>query len=288
MIVLSTVAEMQAACRELRLSGKSLGLVPTMGALHQGHLSLVRAARAHNQTVAASIFVNPLQFGPSEDFSKYPRTLDRDRQLLEAEKIDLLFAPSTDEMYPKGASTTVLVSGLSEKLDGKSRPGHFQGVTTVVAKLFEIVRPHRAYFGQKDAAQVAVIRKMIDDLNIDLELVVCPIVRETDGLALSSRNAYLSPEQRKQALALYRSLTRVQTFADRGQSASAALIEAGKQVLADEPAVKLDYFEIVNPITLDPVPDITHGALVAVAAWVGTTRLIDNIVLHGPGHARDH
>jgi pantoate--beta-alanine ligase len=287
MRVISTVAEMQAACRELRQSGKSLGLVPTMGALHQGHLSLIRAARAHNQAVAASIFVNPLQFGPSEDFSKYPRTFDRDRQLLEAEKVDLLFAPSVDEMYPKGASTTVLVSGLSEKLDGRSRPGHFQGVTTVVAKLFQIVRPHRAYFGQKDAAQVAVIRKMVDDLNIDLELVVCPIVREPDGLALSSRNAYLSPEQRKQALALYRSLTRVQTFADRGERSSSALIEVGKQVIADEPAVKLDYFEIVNPTTLDPVPDITRGALVAVAAWVGTTRLIDNIVLQGPGQARD-
>jgi pantoate--beta-alanine ligase len=288
MRVLSTVAEMQAACRELRQSGKSLGLVPTMGALHQGHLSLIRAARAHNQSVAASIFVNPLQFGPSEDFSKYPRTFDRDRQFLEAEEVDLLFAPSKEEMYPGGASTTVYVSGLSEKLDGKSRPGHFQGVTTVVAKLFEIVRPHRAYFGQKDAAQVAVIRKMVDDLNIDLELVVCPIVREQDGLALSSRNAYLSAEQRKQALALYRSLTRVQTFADRGERLSSALIEAAKQVIADEPAMKLDYFEVVDPNTLDPVAEITRGALVAVAAWVGTTRLIDNIVLQGPGQARDH
>ncbi|HEU5400954.1 MAG TPA: pantoate--beta-alanine ligase [Terriglobales bacterium] len=286
MKVLSTVAEMQAACRELRQSGKSLGFVPTMGALHQGHLSLVRAARAHNQAVAASIFVNPLQFGPSEDFSKYPRTFDRDRQFLEAEKVDLLFAPSHEEMYPKGSSTAVYVAGLSEKLDGRSRPGHFQGVTTVVAKLFEIVRPHRAYFGQKDAAQVAVIRKMVDDLNVDIEIVVCPIVREQDGLALSSRNTYLSPEQRKQALALYRSLTRIQTFADRGERASSALIEAGKQVLADEPAVQLDYFEVVDPNTLDPVPDISRGALVAIAAWVGTTRLIDNIVLQGPGQAR--
>lgn len=288
MKVLSTVAEMQAACRELRQSGKSLGLVPTMGALHQGHLSLIRAARAHNQAVAASIFVNPLQFGPNEDFSKYPRTFDRDRQLLEAEKVDLVFAPSNEEMYPKGAATTVYVAGLSEKLDGKSRPGHFQGVTTVVAKLFEIVRPTRAYFGQKDAAQVAIIRKMVDDLNMDLEIVVCPIVREQDGLALSSRNAYLSPEQRNQALALYRSLMRVQTFADRGEASSISLIEAGKQVLADEPSVKLDYFEIIDPNTLDPIPDITQGALVAVAAWVGTTRLIDNLVLHGPGQAREH
>ena len=286
MRVLSTVAEMQAACREVRRSGKSLGLVPTMGALHEGHLSLVRAARAHNQVVATSIFVNPLQFGPNEDFSKYPRTFDRDRQLLGAEKVDLIFAPSADEMYPEGASTTVYVRGLSEKLDGKSRPGHFQGVTTVVAKLFEIVRPDRAYFGQKDAAQVALIRKMVQDLNIDLELIICPIVREHDGLAMSSRNTYLNPEQRKQALVLYRSLMRMQTLADRGESSSSALSDAGKQVLAEEPDIKLDYLEIVNPHSLDPVPDITQGALVAVAAWVGTTRLIDNIVLYGPGQAR--
>ena len=288
MRVLSTVADMQAACRELRRAGNSLGLVPTMGALHQGHLSLVRAARTHNQVVAASIFVNPLQFGPNEDFSKYPRSFDRDRQLLEVEKVDLLFAPSSEEMYPRGASTAVYVAGLSEKLDGKSRPGHFQGVTTVVAKLFEIVRPDRAYFGQKDAAQVAVIHKMVEDLNIDLELVICPIVREPDGLAMSSRNAYLSPEQRKQALALYRSLTRVQTFADQGERSAVKLVQAGKQVIAEEPAVKLDYFEVVDPNTLDPVPDITRGALVAVAAWVGTTRLIDNLVLQGPGQAREH
>ena len=286
MRVLSTVAEMQAACREVRRSGKSLGLVPTMGALHEGHLSLVRAARAHNQVVATSIFVNPLQFGPNEDFSKYPRTFDRDKQLLGAEKVDLIFAPSADEMYPEGASTTVYVRGLSEKLDGKSRPGHFQGVTTVVAKLFEIVRPDRAYFGQKDAAQVALIRKMVQDLNIDLELIICPIVREHDGLAMSSRNTYLNPEQRKQALILYRSLMRMQTLADRGESSSSALSDAGKQVLAEEPDIKLDYLEIVNPHSLDPVPDITQGALVAVAAWVGTTRLIDNIVLYGPGQAR--
>src|SRR5512140_3805376 len=230
MRVISTVAEMQAICHEVRRSGKSLGFVPTMGALHDGHLSLVRAARAHNQEVAASIFVNPLQFGPNEDFSKYPRAMERDKPLLEAEKVDLLFAPSSEEMYPKGAVTEVYVAGLSEKLDGKSRPGHFKGVTTVVAKLFEIVRPDRAYFGQKDAAQVAVLRKMVHDLNMDVELIVCPIVRDKDGLAMSSRNAYLSPEQRKQALVLSRSLMRVQAMADRGEKSAAALQEAGKQV----------------------------------------------------------
>jgi pantoate--beta-alanine ligase len=287
MRTISTVAEMQAVCRELRRSGKSLGFVPTMGALHEGHLSLVRAARAHNQVVAASIFVNPLQFGPTEDFSKYPRAMKNDQGLLEAEKVDLLFAPSSDEMYPQGAVTEVYVAVISEKLDGKSRPGHFKGVTTVVAKLFEIVRPDRAYFGQKDAAQVAVLRKMVHDLNMDVELVVCPIIRERDGLAMSSRNAYLSPEQRQQALVLNRSLMRVQAMADRGEKSAAVLQEAGKQVIAEESGARLDYFEIVDPNMLDPVEDISKGALVAVAAYVGTTRLIDNLVLHGPGKARE-
>jgi pantoate--beta-alanine ligase len=286
MRTISTTAEMQAVCRELRRSGNSLGLVPTMGALHDGHLSLIGAARAHNRAVAASIFVNPLQFGPNEDFAKYPRNFERDQQLLEAEKVDLVFAPAVEEMYPKGAATTVYVSELSEKLDGKSRPGHFKGVTTVVAKLFEIVRPDRAYFGQKDAAQVAVIRKMVQDLNMDLELIVCPIVREHDGLAMSSRNRYLTPEERKQALALYRSLMRVQMLADRGEGVAADLADSGKQVIAEEPGVKLDYFEVVDPNTLDPVRDVSRGALVAVAAWLGTTRLIDNLVLHGSGQAR--
>ena len=281
MRLISTVTEMQAICRELRRSGKSLGFVPTMGALHEGHLSLVRAARAHNQVVAASIFVNPLQFGPNEDFSKYPRAIERDKGLLVAEKVDLLFAPSSEEMYPKGAVTEVYVAGLSEKLDGNSRPGHFKGVTTVVAKLFEIVRPDRAYFGQKDAAQVAVLRKMVHDLNMDIELIVCPIVRDRDGLAMSSRNAYLTVEQRKQALVLNRALMRVQAMADRGEKNAAALREAGKQVIGEEPGARLDYFEIVDANTLESVEDIAKGALVAVAAYVGTTRLIDNLVLHG-------
>ena len=270
---------MQAICRELRREGKSIGFVPTMGALHAGHISLVRAARPRNDVVVASIFVNPLQFGPSEDFSKYPRTLESDSKLLVAEKIDFLFAPSTEEMYPKDASTAVYVEGLSEKLDGKSRPGHFQGVTTVVNKLFEIIRPDRAYFGQKDAAQVAVLKKMVRDLNIDVEIVVCPIVREADGLALSSRNVYLTAEQRKQALVLNRSLMRVQFLVDRGEFAAAKLAEEAKQVIAEEPGARLDYFEIVDPDSLDPVLDVSRGALVAVAAWVGTTRLIDNIML---------
>ena len=276
---------MQAACRAARREGKRVGFVPTMGALHAGHMSLVRSARAQSDFVAVSIFVNPLQFGPAEDFTKYPRMLADDCQKLEAERVDIVFAPTRDDMYPSGASTTVYVEGLSEKLDGRSRPGHFKGVTTVVAKLFEIVRPELAFFGQKDAAQVAVIRKMVRDLDMDLDIVVCPTTREKDGLAMSSRNAYLSPEQRTQALCLYRSLMRVQTLADQGEHRAATLLEAGEQVVAEEPGARLDYYEIVNPDTLDPVDDISRGALVAVAAWFGNTRLIDNIVLHGPGKA---
>ncbi len=276
---------MQAACREVRRAGKSLGFVPTMGALHAGHLSLVRAARARSQVVAASIFVNPLQFGPAEDFGKYPRTFEHDRQLLEAEGVALLFAPAPQEMYPEGAVTYVMVEGLSEKLCGRSRPGHFRGVTTVVAKLFNIVGPEVAFFGQKDAAQATIIRRMVRDLNLDVEIVVCPIVREPDGLAMSSRNAYLDPQQRKQALVLYRSLMRVQTLADRGECSAAALIAAAKGIFAEEPGARLDYFEIVDPDTLDPMADVSAGALVAVAAFVGNTRLIDNLLLHGAGAA---
>jgi pantoate--beta-alanine ligase len=254
-----------------------------MGALHEGHISLVRAARTQTDFVVASIFVNPLQFGPTEDFSKYPRTFEDDRRQLEAERVDVIFAPATEEMYPKDATTTVYVEGISEKLDGRSRPGHFKGVTTVVAKLFEIVRPERSFFGQKDAAQVAVIRKMVRDLNMETEIVVCPIVREKDGLAMSSRNRYLTPEQRKQALVLYRSLTRVQMLADEGETRPGTLAETGKRVIEEEPGARLDYFEIVNPDTLDEVDDISRGALVAVAAYVGSTRLIDNLILHGAG-----
>jgi pantoate--beta-alanine ligase len=277
---------MQAICRTFHREGKTIGLVPTMGALHAGHLSLVRSARTQNDAVIVSIFVNPIQFGPTEDFGKYPRSFEQDCAQLDHEGVDFVFAPTVDEMYPAGAATFVHVEGLSEKLDGKSRPGHFQGVTTVVSKLFHIVPADHAYFGQKDAAQVSVLRKMVRDQNFDIDLVVCPIVREKDGLALSSRNAYLSSTERKQALVLHRALLRVQTLADTGESDAAKLAEAGRQVIAEEPAAKLDYFEIVDRDTLDPVADIAKGALVAVAASFGNTRLIDNLVLHGPGSAR--
>src|SRR5215472_13469044 len=286
MLILTSADEVTAVSKEAHRAGKRVGFVPTMGALHEGHLSLIRTARSQSDVVIASVFVNPTQFGPKEDFSKYPRDPDRDTVMLAGEKTDYLFLPSVEEMYPTGAETWVIVEGLSEKLDGRSRPGHFRGVTTVVAKLFNIVQPDFAFFGQKDAAQVAVISQMVRDLNFDVRIVVCPIVREPDGLAMSSRNAYLSTEQRKQALVLYRSLMRVQNLVDRGEATAARLLVAGTQVMAEEPAVKLDYFEIVDRKTLDPVSDVSAGALVAVAAYVGSTRLIDNLVVTGKGQTR--
>ena len=270
---------MRRASRAARRGGQRLGFVPTMGALHEGHRSLVRAAKTACDVVAASIFVNPTQFGPNEDLAKYPRSFERDCELLEREGVELLFAPVVEEMYPAGAVTWVTVEGLSDKLDGRSRAGHFRGVTTVVAKLFHIVEPDTAFFGQKDAAQVAIVRRMVRDLKMSVEIAVCPIVREPDGLAMSSRNAYLDPQQRKQALVLSRSLMRVQQLVEAGERTAAKLVAAGRELFAGEGLVRQDYFEIVDPDALDPVEDISRGALVAVAAYVGTTRLIDNVVL---------
>ncbi len=284
MKICSTIPEARAACRDARESRQRLGLVPTMGALHEGHLSLVRAAKAQCDAVAVSIFVNPTQFGPKEDLAKYPRPFDRDCRLLEKEGVEILFAPAVEEIYPNSNPnaevTWVLVKGLSEKLDGRSRPGHFRGVTTIVSKLFHILEPNTAFFGQKDAAQLAVIRRMVRDLNFPVEIVACPIVREPDGLALSSRNAYLNPAERVRALVLQRSLQRVRQEFQAGTKIAARLISAAKEVFAREPQVVLDYFEIVNPETLDPVERISQGTLVAVAAYIGTTRLIDNAVLN--------
>lgn len=279
MKICNTIAAMRSASRNERGAGRRLGLVPTMGALHEGHLSLMRAARAESDVVAVSLFVNPLQFGPAEDLAKYPRDFEGDRALLEKEGVDFLFAPGVEEMYPPGAVTYVTVEGLSDKLDGQSRPGHFRGVTTVVAKLFHIVEADLAFFGQKDSAQVAIIQRMVRDLNFPVQIVVCPIVREADGLAMSSRNAYLDPQERKSAAVLYRSLMQVQRQFDQGERTAARLIEAGKQVFAKEPSVRLDYLEIVNPETLERVDSISQRSLVAVAGFVGKTRLIDNIVL---------
>jgi pantoate--beta-alanine ligase len=279
MQVLSTIREMRAACRAVGKSGQSLGLVTTMGALHTGHIALVRAARAQCDVVAASIFVNPTQFGPNEDFAKYPRTFEQDCALLEAEGVTLLFAPLPEEMYPPGASTFVEVAGVGDRLDGASRPGHFRGVATIVAKLFHVVAPDKAFFGQKDAAQVAVLRSMVRDLNFDVELVVCPTVREPDGLALSSRNRYLSVSERRQALVLSTALNVIAATYHAGQKDVARLLESGRSVLATEPEVRLDYLEIVHWETLLPLSEAKPGALVAVAAYVGSTRLIDNTIL---------
>jgi pantoate--beta-alanine ligase len=279
MKLIHSVAEMKAHCREIARSGRTLGFVPTMGALHEGHASLVRAGKAQCDATAVSIFVNPLQFGPTEDLAKYPRTPERDSQILEALGVDVLFMPAASEMYPAGATTHVEVGGLSDRLDGLSRPGHFRGVATVVAKLFEIVRPDFAFFGQKDAAQVAVLRRMVRDLDMDVKLIVCPIIRGPDGLAMSSRNAYLTLEHRKQALVLHRSLAQIQQAVEAGERDASKLAELGKSLIAEEPAARLDYFAIVDPESLEPVSDVSRGALVAVAAFIGATRLIDNVLL---------
>ncbi len=281
MLTITTAHQMHSAVAGFRKAGRTIGFVPTMGALHDGHLSLVRAARAQCDIVAVSIFVNPTQFGPTEDLAKYPRPFERDHALLEAEGVELLFAPSVEEMYPARATTFVNVEGPSERLDGKSRPGHFRGVTTVVAKLFNIVTPDRAYFGQKDAAQVAVIRKMVRDLLFPVEIIVGPIVREADGLAMSSRNVYLSPEQRKQALVLRRALDAVEEAFCSGQVDPTVLHERAHQTFAAEPAAVVDYIELVDTDTLEPITGrIKLPTLCAVAAKIGNTRLIDNTVLH--------
>lgn len=282
--VLQTVADMRAACKKARRNAganATLGLVATMGALHEGHLSLIRAARRACDVVAVSIFVNPTQFGANEDAARYPRTLEQDCALLKQEGVDLLFAPSAEEMYARGAATWVDVPAIGARLDGASRPGHFRGVATVVTKLFNIVQPDVAFFGQKDAAQVAVLRAMVRDLDIPVEIAVCPTVRERDGLAMSSRNGYLSAEERVQALALSEALLEIQCLVVGGEHRPQKLTRLLQEMIAGSEGVRLDYAEIVNPDSLLPVEDLSEGALIGVAAWVGTTRLIDNVLL-GP------
>ena len=279
MKLFATIPDVRAALSDARMNRKRVGLVPTMGALHEGHLSLVRAAKKHCDAVVVSIFVNPTQFGPTEDLAKYPRQMERDHSLLEEEGVDILFAPTVEEIYESGSITWVLVEGLSEKLDGRSRPGHFRGVATVVAKLFNIIEPQVAFFGQKDAAQLAVIRRMVRDLNFPVEIIAGAIVREPDGLAMSSRNAYLAPEERGRALVLQRSLRRAEAEFQSGQRIAAKLISAALEVLASEPQVAVDYLEVVSPDTLESIERITQTALLAIAARVGSTRLIDNVLL---------
>lgn len=279
MEILHTVEELRHWSRSNRKSEQGIGLVPTMGALHEGHASLIRAAANSCARVAVTIFVNPTQFGPNEDYARYPRTFDADCALAEREGAHAIFAPAVDELYPDGARTFVDVEGLSERLDGLSRPGHFRGVATVVTKLFVAAEADRAFFGQKDAAQIAVLRQMSRDLRIGTEIVVCPIIREADGLAMSSRNVYLSLEQRKQALVLNRAVKRVAELTAAGERRVRLLVEAAKEVFVAEPAVRVDYIELVDWATLLPVETAAPGTLFAVAAWVGETRLIDNAVL---------
>lgn len=283
MQILGTVEELRQWSRAQRCEGTDGGgiaLVPTMGALHAGHASLIRAAaEARPGSVAVSIFVNPTQFGPNEDFAHYPRSFSADCELAEREGATIIFAPSVEEMYPAGSATIVDVEALSDRLDGASRPGHFRGVATVVAKLLIAAEANLAFFGQKDAAQVVVLRRMVEDLRLGTKIVVCPIVREADGLALSSRNAYLSAAERKQALVLSRAIGCVRKLVDGGERRSASLIEAARAVFAEEPAVRVDYIELVDWGTLWPVLSAAPGTLFAVAAWVGNTRLIDNAIL---------
>jgi pantoate--beta-alanine ligase len=280
MDIIRTVTELRDWSRSLRSqSANTIGLVPTMGALHAGHTSLLRTARASCSRVAVSIFVNPTQFGPNEDFARYPRSFDDDCALAKAEGADVIFAPNVEELYPTGATTLVEVGDLSNRLDGASRPGHFRGVATVVAKLLIAAEPDRAFFGQKDAAQVAVIRRMAGDLRLASEIIVCPIVRDPDGLALSSRNIYLSPAERAQALVLSRVVRQVETLVAADEHQSSVLLDAARRTIAAVPEVHLDYIAIVDWATLRPVEAATPGTLFAVAAWVGQTRLIDNAVL---------
>ncbi|MFZ0746702.1 MAG: pantoate--beta-alanine ligase [Terracidiphilus sp.] len=283
MEIIRTVAELREWSRAIRLAshnnGGGIGLVPTMGALHAGHASLIQAARASCGQVAVSIFVNPTQFGPNEDYARYPRTFEADCALAEAKGANVIFAPAVEDLYPPGAVTFVQVEGLSDRLDGKSRPGHFRGVATVVTKLLIAAEPDKAFFGQKDAAQVAVLRRMMNDLRIGTELVVCPIVREADGLALSSRNAYLSADERRQALALSRAVLWIEAQVAQGERRASALNEAARTMLTAEPVIRVDYIELVDWATLDPAETAAPGTLFAVAAWVGATRLIDNTII---------
>ncbi|MFC1948397.1 pantoate--beta-alanine ligase [Chloroflexota bacterium] len=268
-----------SAMKEDRYSlDEPLGFVPTMGYLHEGHLSLVKKAREENKTVAASIFVNPTQFGPNEDFESYPRDTERDLKMLEP-YTDIVFMPTVNDLYPAGYNSWVDVEGLTGKLEGASRPAHFRGVTTIVAKLFNIVRPTRSYFGQKDAQQLAVIKKMVKDLDMNLDVISCPTVREPDGLAMSSRNTYLKPDERKAAIVLYQSLKLAEKLYTEGERDAIKIRRQMTALIKQQPAANIDYVSIADNETLDEVDEITRPALVSLAVKIGKPRLIDNLVL---------
>jgi pantoate--beta-alanine ligase len=274
---------MKEHARQARAEGRIVGLVPTMGALHAGHLSLVKRAKQDCSPVIASLFVNPKQFGPKEDFAKYPRSFDGDVKKFTEAGTDGVFAPERAEVYPPDFSTYVNVDGLSERLEGRSRPGHFRGVTTVVLKLLEIVQPHFAYFGRKDAQQARVVQQMVRDLNVDTEIVVCPIVREQDGLALSSRNAYLNAQERRAATVLYRTLDAAQTEMAAGMRDALRLQTVMRKVLDSEPLASVDYAEIVDANTFEPVIQVRRSCYALLAVFIGKTRLIDNLLIERQG-----
>ena len=282
MLVFEKNDEIMNFVSEVKKKGRTLGFVPTMGYLHEGHLALVREAKRTCQTVVVSIFVNPTQFGPQDDFERYPRDFERDLRMLDEEGVDAVFVPTVAEVYPKGYVTYVTLKGLTDCLCGRSRPGHFEGVATVVTKLFNMVRPDKAFFGQKDGQQVLVIRKMVEDLNMDAEIVAVPTVREPDGLAMSSRNFYLSREERKAAPVLYQALMTAQTAFENGERKPERLCKIVMDILAGEPQARVDYVEIRSIPNLDSVEIIDRPVLLAAAVYFTKTRLIDNVVL-GPG-----
>lgn len=279
MQVIETIREMKQIIRDVHQKGGVVGFVPTMGFLHEGHLTLMREARSKTNYVVASIFVNPLQFGAGEDYEEYPRDLSRDSQLAAEAGVDVIFAPQVREMYPKGYNTFIEVEGLTDKLCGKSRPGHFRGVTTVVNKLFNIVQPDISFFGQKDAQQALVLQKMVEDLNMNLEIQVVPIVREKDGLAMSSRNAYLNTDERTAALVLSESLEKAQNMIDDGERDPIKVIEAVKEFISSEPLARVDYVDILSVPDLQSLGALEGRFLIALAVFIGQTRLIDNIVV---------
>lgn len=282
MQVIDSVASLREHLDQQRMAGKRIGLVPTMGFLHDGHLSLVRAARGECDVVVMSIFVNPKQFGPNEDFESYPRDMKRDLHLAREGGVDIVFTPDVSDVYPDGFQSEVIVRGLTEALCGASRPGHFDGVTTVVAKLFHMVGPDRTYFGQKDYQQAAVIQRMVTDLNMPLTVAVCPIVREPDGLAMSSRNAYLNSEERRAALVLSRALGVAESKIAAGERAGATLAAALRDVIAAERLARLEYVAVCDPQSLQPVGQLPSTVLVALAVYIGCTRLIDNALYTVP------
>ena len=282
MQIIADISKMQGVSKNVKISGKTIGCVPTMGFFHKGHISLMEASVAENDLTVVSLFVNPTQFGENEDFDTYPRDLDRDSKLAEEVGVDVLFVPEARAMYPGDFCTFVEVSGLTEVMCGASRPGHFRGVTTVISKLFNIIGPHRAYFGQKDAQQALVIKRMVEDLNFPLEVKIMPTIRETDGLAMSSRNTYLTEEERQAALVIPQSLAEGKALLEKGERKGSRIVEGIAAIIQGQPLARIDYIVVKDAATLKDVEKVRGSVLVAVAVWIGNTRLIDNFIFTVP------